>query len=391
MAPGSRQPRARGSLSAVAPPPRHGYPAGMATTYWDYIRVEDLLRLQGGIEDDESQLSDHEVLFITVHQVFELWFKLALRELTSVRDLFAQNPVPETSMAGAAASLDRMTRLFRQAASHFEIMESLGTRDYLDFRDKLFPASGFQSAQLREFEILLGLQDEDRVGLGASGKYMEALKDPGGTVSPAFERVERRKKDLPTVHEAVGAWLHRTPIRGSQPSDDDDMQIVDGFLNDYLDALTKSVEETRDIALASNAGFDPEAMKSRYAAEVDHARRFFFPTDDRLRRIRAAVIFIESYRDLPLLAWPRKLLAGLVEFEQAVVIFRQRHARMVERVIGRRVGTGGSSGVDYLDQSALSYRVFKDLWTVRTFQIREALLPELEQTAHYDFNVTFEG
>ena len=363
----------------------------MATTYWDYIRVEDLLRLQGGIEDDERQLTDHEVLFITVHQVFELWFKLALRELTSVRDLFAQDPVPETSMAGAAASLDRMTRIFRQAASHFEIMESLNTRDYLDFRDKLFPASGFQSAQLREFEILLGLKDEDRIGLGAHGKYMDALKDPGGSASPALKRVEQRKLDTPTVLTAVGEWLHRTPIRGSQPANDDDMQVVDGFLDDYMVALTRSVEETRDIALASNAGFDPEAMKSRYAAEIEHARRFFFPDDARLRRIRAAVLFIESYRDLPLLSWPRKLLAGLVEFEQAVVIFRQRHARMVERVIGRRVGTGGSSGVDYLDQSALSYRVFHDLWTVRTFQIRAALLPELEETSPYDFNVTFGG
>ena len=91
---------------------------------------------------------------------------------------------------------------------------------------------------------------------------------------------------------------------------------------------------------------------------------------DRRSRIRAAVLFIESYRELPLLAWPRKVLDALVEFEQALVIFRQRHARMVERVIGRRTGTGGSAGVDYLDQTALRYRVFQDLWAVRTFQVR---------------------
>lgn len=363
----------------------------MATTYWDYIRVEDLLALQGGIEDDEQQLSDHEVLFITVHQIFELWFKLALREVESLRDLFALDPVPETAMAGAAAGLDRVTRIFRQAASHFEVMESLNTRDYLDFRDKLFPASGFQSAQLREFEILLGLQDEDRIGLGAAGKYMEALQDPGGSRSPAFERVERRKSDTPTVLRAIGNWLYRTPIRGSQPGDPDDAAVVDGFLEDYMVALGNAVGETRDIALASNAGIDPESMTARYAAEVEFGRKFFFVEDPRLRRIRAAVLFIESYRDLPLLAWPRKLLACLVEFEQAVVIFRQRHARMVERVIGRRVGTGGSSGVDYLDQSALTYRIFKDLWTVRTFQIREDMLPPLEDVEPYEFKAAFGG
>jgi len=363
----------------------------MATTYWDYIRVEDLLGLQGGLPDDEDQLSDHEVLFISVHQIFELWFKLALREVVTLRDLFAQDPVPETSIAGAANGLDRLTRIFRQAASHFEVLESLSTRDYLDFRDKLFPASGFQSAQLREFEILLGLEDAERVGLGAAGKYMDALKDPGGSPSPAHARVEKRKRDTPTALQAIGDWLYRTPIRGSQPGRPDDPEVVDRFLEDYMIALERAVGETRDIALGANAGIDPDSMKARYAAEIELGRAFFFCEDRRLRRIRASVLFIESYRELPLLAGPHRLLTHLVEFEQSVVIFRQRHARMVERIIGRRVGTGGSSGVDYLDQSALSYRIFKDLWTVRTFQIRAEMLPPLEETAPYDFKAAYDA
>ena len=72
------------------------------------------------------------------------------------------------------------------------------------------------------------------------------------------------------------------------------------------------------------------------------------------------------------------------------MVFRQRHARMVERVIGRRIGTGGSSGVDYLDQSALSYRIFRDLWTVRTFQIRADALPPVEDTTPYEFKAAFD-
>jgi tryptophan 2,3-dioxygenase len=97
------------------------------------------------------------------------------------------------------------------------------------------------------------------------------------------------------------------------------------------------------------------------------------------------MLFIETYRELPLLAWPRELLDALVELEQRFVIFRQRHARMVERIIGRRVGTGGSSGVDYLDTTALRYRVFRDLWAIRTLQVRRAAAPELENAAFYDF------
>jgi tryptophan 2,3-dioxygenase len=75
----------------------------------------------------------------------------------------------------------------------------------------------------------------------------------------------------------------------------------------------------------------------------------------------------------------------LVAFEQAFVIFRQRHARMVERIIGRRTGTGGSAGVEYLDNTALRYRIFRDVWAVRTLLVQEAVLPPLEHPEAYGF------
>jgi tryptophan 2,3-dioxygenase len=96
-------------------------------------------------------------------------------------------------------------------------------------------------------------------------------------------------------------------------------------------------------------------------------------------------VFIESYRELPLLAWPREVLDGLTTFEQSFVIFRQRHARMVERMIGRRTGTGGSAGVEYLDTTALTYRVFRELWAVRTLLVRAGDLPPLEHAEIYGF------
>jgi tryptophan 2,3-dioxygenase len=98
-------------------------------------------------------------------------------------------------------------------------------------------------------------------------------------------------------------------------------------------------------------------------------------------------VFIESYRELPLLAWPRAVIDSLVAFEQAFVIFRQRHARMVERVIGRRTGTGGSAGVEYLDQTALRYRIFRDVWAVRTLLVQQAELPPLEHPEAYGFDL----
>ena len=111
--------------------------------YWDYIRVEDLLALQRGTADSESELIDDEVRFIVIHQIDELWFKLVLRELVAARNLFAQPRVPEDSLAFAVNSLRRITICFELAAQHFKLMETMRTQDYLKFRDKLNPASGF--------------------------------------------------------------------------------------------------------------------------------------------------------------------------------------------------------------------------------------------------------
>ena len=96
-------------------------------------------------------------------------------------------------------------------------------------------------------------------------------------------------------------------------------------------------------------------------------------------------MFIESYRTLPLLAWPRLLIDKIVEVEQLLVMFRHRHARSVERIIGRRVGTGGSSGVSYLDKTT-EMRIFTELSSVRTLLLPTRYLPELRNEDFYDFN-----
>jgi tryptophan 2,3-dioxygenase len=359
-------------------------------TYWDYIAVEELLSLQTGIDEREADLSNDEVMFITIHQIDELWFKLVLRELETVRDLFKRPHVPEQTLSAAARGIRRMAMIFGKLTSHFELMETMTTRDYLGFRDKLTGASGFQSAQLRELEILLGLKEEKRLPYGTEKSYKHALREADGSVSPALARVERRLADRPTLHEAIREWLYRTPIDGSRPEDPGDEETVDRFLRRYADAHAKEIASARGFAV-DEAPTPDEATRldERFGREIDGAQRFLFASDEseedrrRARRIRAALVFIESYRELPLLAWPREVLEALVAFEQAFVVFRQRHARMVERVIGRRTGTGGSAGVEYLDQTALRYRIFEDLWAVRTLLIRREALPALGHPQAY--------
>ena len=363
--------------------------SGKRPNYWDYIHVEDLLQLQRGLAEDEGDITNEEVLFITVHQVYELWFKLIRRELLTLRDLFKQDQVEEQALSNGARSIHRITVILRRCVDHFEIMETLTTREYLGFRDKLMPASGFQSAQLRQIEILLGLNDDSRIPLGGQESWVEALRAHDGSDSPAMRRVMKQKQDRPTLLEAVEEWLYRTPFAGLGPDEPGADEALDRFIDSYANATAEELDRTCEFAI-TRAGDSSEAkrLKERYEEEKQEIRSFLSPGGPRgsfLRRTRAAALFILSYRELPLLAWPREVLDGLIELEQVFLVFRQRHARMVERVIGRRTGTGGSSGVDYLDKTALTYRIFRDLWAVRTYQMRQVANPPLEKPEFYGF------
>lgn len=363
------------------------------TAYWDYIRVEELLALQTGQGGDEAPLENDEVLFIVVHQIDELWMKLALRDLVRVRDLFAQPRVPEQSLASAVRGIRRMALLFRKMGDHFELLETMTPRDFLDFRGKLYPASGFQSGQLREIELLMGLGAGERVPLGHEESWLRALKYPDGSDSSAHQRVKRRLSDRPSLVDAVNDWLYRTPIEGSTPSDPGDAEAVQGFVQRYLASHRSELLEHRTYAQAfALTDLDRERLGKRYDDEMEAARAFLAAEDlpeaerGKIARVRAALVFIESFRELPLLAWPREVLDGIIELEQGLVIFRQRHARMVERIIGRRTGTGGSAGVDYLDSTS-KYRVFRDLWAVRTLLLRRGALPSLLRPEAYSLDV----
>lgn len=361
------------------------------TTYWDYIRVEDLLALQGGVEHDEGKLSDDEVRFIVIHQIDELWMKLVLREMVTARDVFRADYVAEPRLHAACAGLRRVAMLFSMMADHFRLMETMQTRAYLEFRDKLSPASGFQSAQLREIEILFGLDDAQRIPLGHEGSYLRALHAAGGGSSPALRRVERRRADLPSLKDAVYRWLQRAPIQGSTPDRPDDDAVVTGWIEDFLaqqarGQVQRVAEVLRHQALTEA---DVDRLRVRYGGELASSRAMLMAEDVAeeqrapTRRLRAAILFIESHRDLPLLAWPAEVIDALIAAEQSTIVFRQRHARMVERVIGRRVGTGGSDGVDYLDRTALTYRVFTEIWAARTMLMRSELDPKLEGAEYY--------
>ncbi len=363
----------------------------MATpNYWDYLCLDTLLSLQDGLEGSEGSLIPDELHFIITHQVFELWFKLALAELRHARDHLAAPTVPEEKIPYVVHHIRRVNAVISLATSTFAVMETLTPQDFLSFRDKLSPASGFQSFQMRELEMLMGMGSAERVRYGKTDplEHIRALAASSPAGAMAWERLKVAQGEQ-SLRSALHEWLHRTPINGSSPDDDGDEQVVEAFVTGYLDAITTQHSEQAAGLIATKLS-PPEDIEARFAHSSAQARRFLLAEDipaperARIRRIRAALVFIESYRTLPLLAWPRLLVDTMVEFEEQLVLFRTRHARMVERVIGRRVGTGGSSGVDYLDQTT-SIRIFTDLWTVRTLLLPTYRLPAVHSTDFYGF------
>ncbi len=362
----------------------------MSTNYWDYLRLDKLLDLQGGLEGDEQQLMPDELHFIIVHQAFELWFKLTLRELRLARDHLSKPEVPEEAIPYVVHHLRRVGEIMKLCVDQFRVMETLTPQDFLAFRDKLVPASGFQSFQMRELEILLGLGGDDRLNYGNTNPldHIEklALTSPSGAM--ARDRLRAALSES-TLKSALDTWLYRTPVQGSSPTDAGDTEAVDAFVGEYF-AATQELNRQKVKTMSAALGGTAAQLEERFAKTEDEARQFLYALDapeaDRARtkRIRAGVVFIESYRELPLLAWPRLLIDTVVEAEEQLVLWRSRHARMVERIIGRRIGTGGSSGVDYLDKTA-QYRIFKELWTVRTILLPKPALPELKHPEAYGF------
>ncbi len=366
-------------------------PASTTPTYWDYLNLDQLLSLQGGLEGDDEALLADELHFVVVHQTYELWFKLVLRSMRVARNRLDAPRVDEETIPKVVQQLRRINAILRLAVNQFEVMETLTPQGFLDFRDKLVPASGFQSFQMREIEILMGLEDAVRIhyaGVDPIQHIEGAAHDtPAGRMARShLDAVRQERTVLAVLHD----WLYRTPIQGSSPEDPDDDAAVIRFLEAYLGHMDSQLDRNVARLVETLDVDDPAKMQKRFDGIRAAAREFLFATtadpadQQRLRRIRAAALFIESYRELPLLSWPRLLLDLVVELEEQFVLFRHRHARMVERIIGRRVGTGGSSGVDYLDRTG-QYRVFRDLWAIRTVLLPKAHLPELIDPGKYGF------
>jgi tryptophan 2,3-dioxygenase len=335
--------------------------------YDTYLNLDRILTAQrpAGADGRPRELAHHdEMLFVVIHQVYELWFKQILHEVTRVRDLLAQDVVPEPDIARAVRALDRIHEIERIMVAQIGVLETMNPANFLAFRDEVGTASGFQSAQFRELEILAGLSDDVRYEYqGASFER----RFPEGTVARFDER-----RAQPSLRDALYRWLERTPIE-------------DGFIASYLAAFDGYVESQRALHRANAPLSEEERAKVLERLDGYAAACHAFLSGP-ARPVHGACLFIAAYREEPLLHWPNRLLDALLAFEELWRLWRFRHARMVERMIGLRVGTGGSPGVDYLDRTAGSrYRIFTVILESRSFLIARRLLPDLREKGRYGF------
>ena len=253
---------------------------GARLTYGSYLQLERLLSAQRL----ESEPPAHdELLFITIHQVYELWFQQLLAEATTARDaMMSSEP---TRLWWAEHLLRRMHVIERLLVQQVDVLETMTPQDFLIFRQNLAPASGFQSVQFRELEFLSGAKD---------ASFVRRFR---GLTDTERERLYRRL-DEPTLWDA---FLRLLSARGFDTSGDE--------------AVTESVRR------------------------VAHDR--------------------SAYADI----WA--IAEALLDHDELATAWRARHVLMVERMIGSKTGTGGSSGAEYL-RSRLDLRYYPLLWGLRS-------------------------
>ncbi len=371
----------------------------MTTTYWEYIQLDQLLSIQSGLEGPGDVALADELHFIGIHQSIEIIFKLLLRELRAARGLLGANYVPEHAMPEVVKHLGRANEALRVTIAHFRYMELLTPLDFMEFRAKLGTSSGAQSFQMRELEHLMGLGQDQRHELlrrlrarlarpEDADPFTPFVLDPLGAIQSQInahitrkeaqgldasvdkwsrQHIQKAMDDIETqgtLRSALEKWLFRTPICDSTPPppntpiDDqafaEDQRVVRHFVEDYIQ---------RGKSVGWNDGHVQAVRQFLGAGQQDSK------LDWHTERVRAALLFIETYLDLPLLALPRMVLEKVVELEKLASLFRGAHARMAERVIGNRPGTGGSPGLIYLDLTR-DLRVFPEL-----IQIRGILIP----------------
>jgi tryptophan 2,3-dioxygenase len=352
--------------------------------YTDYLQLNSLLSLQKLESERVGKPAHDELLFIIIHQAYELWFKQILAEIDRVEEVFASDQMDERDLLTTLAALERIVTIMKVLIHQVDILETMTPMDFLEFRSLLYPASGFQSAQFRLVETRLGLEREDRLKFKAED-FDHELKDKD-------RKAVRDVEAGPSLRDRLDHWLSRMPFlsMGTYKFKEAYGTALNNMLADDIEHISKNddltpEEREKQLDGMKHARNLLDAILSKDAYDAHYKQEDWRLSHKGLQ----AALFINLYRDEPILQVPFKVLSALMDIDEAMATWRYRHALMVYRMIGRKLGTGGTSGHDYLRQTAERHRVFRDLFAIATFLIprshRPALPKEMASKMHYAY------
>ena len=331
--------------------------------YSQYLQLDKILNAQAPESAKEGMKADDEMLFIIIHQAYELWFKQILHELDIIRDIFLKPNISNSSpdIYNSVHRLKRICSILEIAVMQMTVMETMTPLDFLDFRDLLRPASGFQSIQFKMIEAALGLQYSDRHG---HNYYLSQLTQ---------EDIDRVKKaeSQQSLLVLINGWLERMPFLNDPKYWDGNNE--DAFWQQYRKAYADSLSPGENANL--------EAFDTIFLSGDQ------YPADRKLSaEANKHALFIMLYRDHPLMQLPYELLSTLLAVDEQLSMWRHRHIHMVQRTIGKRVGTGGSTGADYLQKAANSHYIFKEIAELTSFLMPRQSLPTLPEALVNDLS-----
>lgn len=342
-------------------------------TYPDYMQLNLLLKIQRPQSAVVGKPVHDEHLFIIVHQSMELWFKQIIVELDSVRNFFIENDLNEGKTLLIIERLNRMALIFKLLEEPLHILETMTPITFMEFRDLLAPSSGFQSLQFRLIENKLGLKEENRIKYNKR-HYREVFHD-----KESLDILEQSLAE-PSLLELVQGWLSRTP--GIEKSDFGFWKKYKAGVDVYLkDCYLKEAESATDEEKKKSVMDDYKKNKEAFDLVVDEKQyqNLYEKGERRLsHRALQGAILISLYRDQPRFHQPFRILQLLQEIDSLFANWRHNHAVMAQRMIGSRIGTGGSSGYLYLRSTVSDrYKVFLDLFNLSNYIIPKEYIPPL--------------
>lgn len=333
--------------------------------YPEYLKLNQIL----GAQELESEKNNHpahdEMLFIITHQTLELWMKQIHFELDSILVEFQKTSLSTTGLSKVHHRLRRIIKIQKLMVGHFDVLETMAPLDFLDFRDDLIPASGFQSLQFKLLEKKFGVYPRHSKEMRAYSK--QALQDK--------EKIHLDEKTF-SLFEGVQSWLERNPFLQSQDYDFEKTykSTVNTMFQSELDLIQNHPhlnddQKEKEILNAQKLKSSFESIFSD-SSDVSEALS---------KKAVISALFIHLYRDHPMLHVPYQVVRYLIEVDANHATWKHRHLSMVQKMIGLKMGTGGSSGQQYLSDSIQASRIFPDLVSIPSYLISRKNIPQLPE------------